>query len=111
MPRFYLSTPIYYVNAAPHIGHAYTTIVADTIKRIRQMLGDEAFLTTGSDEHGQKVERSATKAGLEPKQFTDRVSAAFRDEWDALGLQYDFFQRTSDPRHAKAVRKIFERCL
>ena len=111
MPRFYLSTPIYYVNAAPHIGHAYTTIVADTIKRIRQMLGDEAYLTTGSDEHGQKVERSATKAGLEPKQFTDRVSAAFRDEWDALGLQYDFFQRTSDPRHAKAVRKIFERCL
>ena len=111
MPRFYLSTPIYYVNAAPHIGHAYTTIVADTIKRIRQMLGDEAYLTTGSDEHGQKVERSATKAGLEPKQFADRVSAAFRNEWDALGLRYDFFQRTSDPRHAQAVRNIFERCL
>ncbi len=111
MPTFYLSTPIYYVNAAPHIGHAYTTIVADTIKRIRQMLGDEAYLTTGSDEHGQKVERSAAKAGLDPKEFTNRVSAAFRREWDELGLKYDFFQRTSDPRHAKAVREIFERCL
>ena len=111
MSKFYLSTPIYYVNAAPHIGHAYTTIVADAIKRIRRMLGDEAFLTTGSDEHGQKVEKSARDAGLEPKQFTDRISAAFRKEWDALGLEYDFFRRTSDPRHALAVRKIFQRCL
>ncbi len=111
MSKFYLSTPIYYVNAAPHIGHAYTTIVADTIKRIRRMLGDEAYLTTGSDEHGQKVAKSASDAGLEPKQFTDRISAAFRKEWDALGLEYDFFRRTSDPRHALAVRKIFQRCL
>ena len=111
MPRFYISTPIYYVNAAPHIGHAYTTIVADTIKRIRRMLGDDAYLTTGSDEHGQKVERSARAAGLEPKQFTDRISAAFREEWDQLGLEIDFFRRTSDPRHALAVRKIFERCM
>lgn len=110
MATFYLSTPIYYVNAAPHIGHAYTTIVADTIKRIRRMLGDEAYLTTGSDEHGQKVAKSAKAAGLEPKQFTDRVSAAFRREWDELGLEYDFFRRTSDPRHASAVHKIFERC-
>ena len=111
MPKFYISTPIYYVNAAPHIGHAYTTIVADTIKRIRRMLGDDAYLTTGSDEHGQKVERSAAAAGLEPRQFTDRVSNAFRSEWDELGLEYDFFRRTSDPRHAPAVCKIFERCL
>ena len=111
MPKFYLSTPIYYVNAAPHIGHAYTTIVADTIKRIRRMLGDEPYLTTGSDEHGQKNERSAKAAGLEPKQFTERISQAFRDEWDELGLEYDFFRRTSDPRHALAVRRIFKRCL
>ncbi len=111
MPRFSLSTPIYYVNAAPHIGHAYTTIVADTIKRFRRMLGDEAYLTTGTDEHGQKVEKSARAAGLEPKQFTDRISAAFRKEWDELGLEYDYFRRTSDPRHALAVRRIFERCL
>lgn len=111
MPKFYISTPIYYVNAAPHIGHAYTTIVADTIKRMRRMLGDDAYLTTGSDEHGQKVERSAAAAGLEPQKFTDRISAAFRAEWDELGLECDFFRRTSDPRHALAVRKIFERCL
>ncbi|MXY68289.1 MAG: methionine--tRNA ligase [Acidobacteriia bacterium] len=111
MPKFYISTPIYYVNAAPHIGHAYTTIVADTIKRMRRMLGDDAYLTTGSDEHGQKVERSAAAAGLEPQRFTDRISAAFRAEWDELGLECDFFRRTSDPRHALAVRKIFERCL
>ncbi len=111
MPKFYLSTPIYYVNAAPHVGHAYTTIVADTIKRIRRMLGDEAYLTTGSDEHGQKVERSAKTAGLEPIRFTDRISAAFRKEWEELGLEVDFFRRTSDPRHALAVRKIFRRCL
>ncbi len=111
MPRFYLTTPIYYVNAAPHIGHAYTTIVADTIKRIRQMLGDDAYLTTGSDEHGLKVEQSARKAGLEPKAFTDRVSEAFRTEWEELGLEVDFYRRTTDPRHAKAVHAIFERCL
>ncbi|MCY4188706.1 MAG: class I tRNA ligase family protein, partial [Bryobacterales bacterium] len=111
MPEFYISTPIYYVNAAPHVGHAYTTIVADTIKRFRHMLGDRAYLTTGSDEHGQKVERSAVAAGLDPQRFVDRVSDAFRAEWDELGLEFDFFRRTSDPRHALAVRKIFERCL
>ena len=111
MPKFYLSTPIYYVNAAPHIGHAYTTIVADTIKRIRGMLGDEAYLVTGSDEHGQKVERAADAAGLKPIQFTDRISAAFREEWSQLGLEVDFFRRTSDPRHALAVQEIFRRCL
>ncbi len=110
MAKFYLSTPIYYVNAAPHIGHAYTTIVADTIKRIRRMLGDDAYLTTGSDEHGQKVERSAAAAGLEPRAFADRMSAAFRREWDELGLEVDFFRRTSDPRHARAVCRVFERC-
>ncbi len=110
MPKFYLSTPIYYVNAAPHIGHAYTTIVADTIKRIRRMLGDDAYLTSGSDEHGQKVEKSAFAAGLDPKDFTDRMSAAFRQEWEELGLEVDFFRRTSDPRHALAVHRIYERC-
>ncbi len=110
MPKFYLSTPIYYVNAAPHIGHAYTTIVADTIKRVRGMLGDDAHLVTGSDEHGQKVERAAAAAGLEPLQFTDRISAAFREEWEELGLEVDFFRRTTDPRHALAVREVFRRC-
>ncbi len=111
MSKYYLTTPIYYVNATPHIGHAYTTIVADTIKRFRRMMGDEAYLTTGADEHGQKVEKSAAAAGLTPREFTDRVSAAFRAEWKELGLEYDFYRRTTDPRHARAVQEIFSRCL
>ena len=110
MSKYYLTTPIYYVNASPHIGHAYTTLTADTIKRFRRMMGDEAYLTTGTDEHGTNVERSARKAGWEPQLFADRVSDAFRREWDELGFDYDFFRRTTDPRHAKAVHEIFLRC-
>jgi methionyl-tRNA synthetase len=109
--KYYLTTPIYYVNATPHIGHAYTTLVADTVKRFRRMMGDEVYLTTGTDEHGTKVERSASEAGWEPQKFADRVAAAFRQEWDELGFEYDFFRRTTDPKHAKAVHEIFGRCL
>ena len=109
--KYYLTTPIYYVNATPHIGHAYTTAVADTIKRFRGMVGDEVHLTTGTDEHGTNVERSARRAGWEPQQFADRVYAAFRGEWDELGFEYDSFRRTTDPKHAKAVQEIFTRCL
>jgi len=109
--KHYITTPIYYVNAAPHIGHAYTTLAADTIKRYRRMMGDQAVLTTGTDEHGQKVEQSAKAAGWTPKEFTDGVSKAFRDEWDALEIDYDYFRRTSDPLHAKAVQKIFQGCM
>ncbi len=108
--KYYLTTPIYYVNATPHIGHAYTTLAADTIKRFRQMLGDEVVLTTGTDEHGQKVEQSAEKAGWTPQEFTDSVSGSFRKEWDELGVNYDHFRRTTDPLHAKAVQEIFLRC-
>jgi methionyl-tRNA synthetase len=109
--KYYLTTPIYYVNATPHIGHAYTTLVADTVKRFRRMQGDEVYLTTGTDEHGTNVERSARAAGWEPKKYADRVALAFQQEWDELGFEYDFFRRTSDPRHAKAVQEIFTRCL
>ena len=109
--KYYLTTPIYYVNATPHIGHAYTTLVADTVKRFRRMMGDEVYLTTGTDEHGTNVERSARAAGWEPQKYADRVAAAFRQEWDELGFEYDFFRRTSDPKHAKAVQEIFSRCL
>lgn len=108
--KYYLTTPIYYVNATPHIGHAYTTIVADTVKRVRRMMGEEVYLCTGTDEHGQKVERSAGKAGWTPKEFTDRVSAAFRDEWDELAIDYDFFVRTTEERHKRTVQWLFERC-
>lgn len=107
MPKFYLTTPLYYVNAPPHLGHAYSTLVADTIRRYKKMQGYEAFLLTGTDEHGQKVERSARAAGLSPQQFTDQVSALFREQWQDLGVEFDSFIRTTEARHAAAVRKIF----
>ena len=104
---FYLTTPIYYVNARPHIGHTYTTVVADVIARRRRMLGDEVWFLTGTDEHGQKIERSAAAAGTEPQQFTDQVSAEFRGLWDRMGLSYDDFIRTTDERHKRGVRKLW----
>src|SRR5437867_364522 len=109
--KYYLTTPIYYVNAAPHIGHTYTTIAADVIKRFRRMQGLEpVVLTTGTDEHGQKVERAAKAAGKAPEEFTAAVAAEFRKQWDEFGLQYDQFIRTSDPRHHETVQWLFERC-
>ncbi len=110
--KYYLTTPIYYVNAAPHIGHTYTTIAADVIKRFKRMQGfDPVVLTTGTDEHGQKVERAAKAAGKSPEEFTTAVAAEFKKQWDEFGLRYDHFIRTSDPRHHETVRWLFERCL
>jgi methionyl-tRNA synthetase len=109
--KYYLTTPIYYVNAAPHIGHTYTTLAAETIKRLKRMQGYDAVLTTGTDEHGQKVERSAQAAGRTPEEFTTVISNEFRGLWDRLGIQYDHFIRTTEPRHHKTVRWLFERCL
>jgi methionyl-tRNA synthetase len=109
--KYYLTTPIYYVNAAPHIGHTYTTIAADTIKRVKRMEGYDGYLTTGTDEHGQKIERAAKAAGQTPEQFTDVISTEFRDQWKRLNLDIDYFQRTTSPQHAKAVQDLFTRCL
>ena len=106
--KFYLTTPIYYVNARPHIGHAYTTIAADVIARRHRLLGDDTFLLTGTDEHGQKVERSAAAAGLSPQQFADQVSASFKALWDRMGITYDDYIRTTEPRHSKGVQKLFQ---
>ncbi len=108
--KYYLTTPLYYVNAAPHIGHTYTTLAADTIKRFKRMQGFKVDLTTGTDEHGQKVERSAEAAGKSPEEFTTLISNEFRSQWDTLGIQYDHFIRTTDPRHYETVRWLFERC-
>jgi methionyl-tRNA synthetase len=108
--KYYLTTPLYYVNAAPHIGHTYTTLAADTIKRFKRMQGFDVALTTGTDEHGQKVERSAQAAGKAPQEFTDIVSNEFRSQWDTLGIKYDHYIRTTDPRHHETVRWLFERC-
>ena len=107
MSKYYLTTPLYYVNAQPHLGHTYSTIVADVIRRFRRMQGHEALMLTGTDEHGQKVERSAQAAGVAPQAFTDEVAQSFRALWDELGLQYDFFIRTTDPRHKVAVQKFY----
>ncbi|MGD0015531.1 MAG: methionine--tRNA ligase [Bryobacteraceae bacterium] len=108
--KYYLTTPIYYVNAAPHIGHAYTTIVADAIKRFKAMQGYRAVLTTGSDEHGVNVERAAQRVGKSPKEYCDVIAAEFQKQWELLGLGVDRFQRTTSPQHARVVQDLFERC-
>jgi methionyl-tRNA synthetase len=109
--KYYITTPIYYVNAAPHIGHTYTTIAADTIKRVKTMQGYDAYLTTGTDEHGQKIERAAKAAGKSPEEFTAVIAEEFRNQWKSLNLDIDYFQRTSDARHHKVVQELFARCL
>lgn len=105
-PKYYLTTPIYYVNARPHIGHAYTSIVADTIARYKRMRGFEVVLLTGTDEHGQKLERSAKAAGVTPEQLTDRISAEYRALWKELDLKIDRFVRTTEDKHEHAVRNL-----
>jgi len=107
--KFYLTTPIYYVNARPHIGHAYTTIAADVIaRRQRALLGNSnVWFLTGTDEHGQKVQRSAQAAGITPQQFTDEVSAQFRGLWQRMGITYDDYIRTTESRHTQGVQKLF----
>jgi methionyl-tRNA synthetase len=105
--KFYLTTPIYYVNARPHIGHTYTTVVADAIARRKRSLGIDTWLLTGTDEHGQKIERSARQAGCSPQAFADQVSAQFRSLWDRMGLTYDDYIRTTEPRHKESVQKLF----
>jgi methionyl-tRNA synthetase len=106
--KFYLTTPIYYVNARPHIGHAYTTIAADVIARRHRLLGDDTFFLTGTDEHGQKVERSAAAAGISPQRFADQVSGSFRALWDRMGITYDDYIRTTEPRHTQGVQRLFQ---
>jgi methionyl-tRNA synthetase len=108
--KYYLTTPIYYVNAAPHIGHAYTTIAAETIARIKRMQGYEVVLTSGTDEHGTKVERAASAQGKTPAEFVDIISSEFRAQWQKLDIQIDRFQRTTGPNHAKLVNALFDAC-
>jgi len=106
--KFFLTTPIYYVNARPHIGHAYSTIAADVIARRHRLLGDDTFFLTGTDEHGQKVQRSAEKAGVPPQQFTDEVSDSFSSLWKRMGITNDDFIRTTDKRHKDGVQKLWK---
>jgi methionyl-tRNA synthetase len=105
--RYYLTTPIYYVNARPHLGHAYSTIVCDAIARRKRALGVDTWFLTGTDEHGQKIERSAALAGRTPADFATAISAEFRGLWDQLGLTYDDYIRTTEQRHIRGVQKLF----
>ncbi|PYM65586.1 MAG: methionine--tRNA ligase [Candidatus Rokuibacteriota bacterium] len=105
---FYLTTPIYYINARPHLGHAYTTIVADAMCRYRRLAGGDVHFLTGTDEHGDKIAQAAQQAGESPGVLADRNSAAFRAQWDALGITYDDFIRTTEPRHQTVVQAILK---
>jgi methionyl-tRNA synthetase len=107
--KFYITTPIYYVNARPHIGHAYTTIACDAIARRKRMLGFDTYFLTGTDEHGQKIERAAQAAGKTPQQLTDEISAEFRALWDRMGLTYDDYIRTTSERHKRGVQELFRK--
>ena len=107
--NFYITTPIYYVNARPHIGHAYTTIACDTIARRQRLLGAETFFLTGTDEHGQKIERAAQAAGKTPQQYADEISAEFRQLWKRMGISNDDFIRTTEDRHKKRVQELFRK--
>lgn len=109
-PKFYLTTPIYYTNGLPHIGHTYTTVVADTVRRYKRMLGYDVVMTTGTDEHGVNVERAAKKAGVAESEFVARMADEWRTLWDKLGLAADEFIRTTEVRHARTVQWLFKLC-
>lgn len=104
--KFYLTTPLYYVNAKPHIGHAYTTIIADAVTRYHRIMGRDVFFLTGTDEHGTKIEKVAREQGKQPKDYVDGMVPLFKSLWSDLGIEYDFFIRTTDALHKKSVAEI-----
>ena len=110
-PTFYITTPIYYVNDIPHIGHAYTTIIADALARFNRLAGRDVFFLTGTDEHGQKIEKAAAEKALTPKELADKVVVRIKDLWQALNISNDYFIRTTEPFHEKGVQKIFKQLL
>jgi methionyl-tRNA synthetase len=109
-PKYYLTTPLYYTNGLPHIGHTYSTIVADVIRRYKRMRGFDVVMTTGVDEHGVNVERSAKKAGKTPQEFSTAIAAQWKQLWDDFGIAGDEFIRTTDERHHRTVQWLFKRC-
>lgn len=109
--KTYITTPIYYVNDVAHIGHAYTTIIADTMARFARLKGEETFFLTGTDEHGQKIEQAAQKKGKSPKAYADEISAKFKELWDEFDISYDYFIRTTDESHKLTVQNAFNKML
>jgi methionyl-tRNA synthetase len=108
--KFYVTTPIYYVNAEPHLGHAYTTIVGDALTRWHRLLGDDVKYLTGTDEHGLKIQQAAEAAGKQPQEFCDEIAPKFAHAWDRLDIANDDFIRTTEPRHKQAVVELLQRC-
>ena len=106
MSKFYITTPLYYVNDEPHIGHAYTTILADVISRTRKIQNDDVYFLTGTDEHGQKVQEAAEKRNVSPKDHVDEYVKRFKNTWEKLNIDYDYFIRTTDENHKKNVKDI-----
>lgn len=106
--KFYVTTPIYYPNDVPHIGHAYTTVAGDVLTRWRRMWGDDVFYLTGVDEHGQKIQRVAEEQGIAPQEFVDRMAPRFQEVWNLLGVRNDHFIRTSSPGHHAAVQEFLQ---
>ena len=107
--KFYITTPIYYPNDIPHIGHAYTTIAADVIARWKKQKGNDVFFLTGTDDHGKKIAEAAREAGKSPKDFTDELIPKFKDAWNRLDIEYDRFIRTTDKDHEQLVKEILQK--
>lgn len=111
MGTYYLTTPIYYVNARPHLGHAYTTIVGDALARWHRLLGDDVYFLTGTDEHGLKIQQAADAAGMTPQEFTDSIAPLFEQAWQRLNISHDDFIRTTEARHRAGVQKLLQACF
>ena len=111
MGKYYLTTPIYYVNARPHLGHAYTTIVADALARWHRLLGDDVYFLTGTDEHGLKIQQAAEAAGTTPQEFTDSIAPLFEQAWQRLNISHTDFIRTTEQRHKLGVEKLLQACF
>ena len=107
--RFYITTPIYYPSGNPHIGHAYCSTMADILARDRRMRHFETYFLTGTDEHGQKIQKNATAAGLDPQTYVDGIVANFRKLWDAMKISNDDYIRTTEERHIKCVQQVFSK--
>ena len=109
--KFYITTPIYYANAAPHIGHAYTTVAADVLTRFYKSQGEDVFFLTGMDEHGMKIQKAAEVQGKEPQEFVNGVAEIFQNLWKKLNIENTNFIRTTDERHKSAVQKVLQTLL
>ncbi|HSE39333.1 MAG TPA: methionine--tRNA ligase, partial [Acidobacteriota bacterium] len=110
MKSFYVTTPIYYVNGLPHIGHMFTTVLSDVISRYHRLLGDDVYFLTGTDEHGVKAEKAAKELGISPREMADRIAIPFKELWKRLNIEFSDFIRTTEPRHYETVSELFRRC-